>query len=214
MTLTKLIDVIKSFSLSYSLTKPRDSSVSLPPFNTGSPPNPDVLLLLNFSTPQRAALLGAKNTKALLYTPANEHFGIVPIEAMICGVPVLACASGGPTESVLDPTYIPPDGASAQEQVSADDLTGWLREPVPEKWAEALAEIAALTEQEREALGARAIARAKALFGMEAMACGIEQGLYEAVKMGPVRELGWVLAILALGLATVGAIFVRIVSSL
>lgn len=39
---------------------------------------------------------------ALLYTPENEHFGIVPLEAMYMSRPVIACNSGGPTETVID----------------------------------------------------------------------------------------------------------------
>jgi len=38
----------------------------------------------------------------LVYTPSNEHFGIVPLEAMVAGVPVLAANSGGPLETVVD----------------------------------------------------------------------------------------------------------------
>jgi alpha-1,3/alpha-1,6-mannosyltransferase len=30
----------------------------------------------------------------------DEHFGIVPLEAMAARLPVIACDSGGPTESV------------------------------------------------------------------------------------------------------------------
>lgn len=41
-----------------------------------------------------------KRCDVLLYTPSNEHFGIVPIEAMYMGKPVIACNSGGPTETV------------------------------------------------------------------------------------------------------------------
>ncbi|KAF6205051.1 hypothetical protein GE061_019218 [Apolygus lucorum] len=37
----------------------------------------------------------------LVYTPPNEHFGIVPLEAMYVGKPVVACNSGGPTETVV-----------------------------------------------------------------------------------------------------------------
>lgn len=36
----------------------------------------------------------------LIYTPHNEHFGIVPLEAMYCEKPVIAVNSGGPTETV------------------------------------------------------------------------------------------------------------------
>ncbi|KRZ26240.1 Alpha-1,3/1,6-mannosyltransferase ALG2 [Trichinella pseudospiralis] len=41
------------------------------------------------------------NCTALVYTPSNEHFGIVPLEAMYCQVPVIACNSGGPMETIL-----------------------------------------------------------------------------------------------------------------
>lgn len=52
------------------------------------------------------------NTASLLiYTPQNEHFGIVPIEAMLAGVPVLATNTGGPLETIYD------------------GRTGWLRSP-------------------------------------------------------------------------------------
>ncbi|CAG2171761.1 unnamed protein product [Oppiella nova] len=37
---------------------------------------------------------------ALLYTPDNEHFGIVPLEAMYMSRPVIAVNSGGPRETV------------------------------------------------------------------------------------------------------------------
>ncbi|XP_076622074.1 alpha-1,3/1,6-mannosyltransferase Alg2 isoform X1 [Colletes latitarsis] len=39
--------------------------------------------------------------KILLYTPPNEHFGIVPLEAMYTCKPVIAHNSGGPKESVI-----------------------------------------------------------------------------------------------------------------
>jgi alpha-1,3/alpha-1,6-mannosyltransferase len=37
-----------------------------------------------------------------VYTPVNEHFGIVPVEAMYCEKPVVAVGSGGPLETVAD----------------------------------------------------------------------------------------------------------------
>lgn len=42
-----------------------------------------------------------RSSLALLYTPQNEHFGIVPVEAMSRGLPVIAMKSGGPMETVV-----------------------------------------------------------------------------------------------------------------
>lgn len=47
---------------------------------------------------QRSLLLAA--CRAVVYTPQHEHFGIVPLEAMAAGRPVVAVNNGGPTESV------------------------------------------------------------------------------------------------------------------
>ena len=58
------------------------------------------------------------NCSILLYTPAGEHFGIVPLEAMYCGTPVLAVNSGGPLETV------------------EHGVTGWLVDGQPNAWSE------------------------------------------------------------------------------
>lgn len=42
------------------------------------------------------------NAAALLYPVSDEDFGIVPVEAMGYGVPVIAHNSGGPRETVID----------------------------------------------------------------------------------------------------------------
>ncbi len=55
---------------------------------------------------------------ALLYPSLSEPWGIVPVEAMALGRPVLAVNNGGPTESV------------------ADGETGFLLEPTPQAFAE------------------------------------------------------------------------------
>lgn len=60
----------------------------------------DVIFVPSFSLPQRSWLL--ENSACLVYTPSNEHFGIVPLEAMLSGVPVVAVASGGPIETIID----------------------------------------------------------------------------------------------------------------
>lgn len=48
----------------------------------------------SFTDQQKLLLL--EKARAVLYTPHNEHFGIVPVEAMYAGKPVIAVNSGGP----------------------------------------------------------------------------------------------------------------------
>ena len=73
----------------------------------------------SFTNDQRLVLMDA--CRAVVYTPDKEHFGIVPIEAMYAGCPVVAVASGGPLESVVD------------------QVTGYLKEGTPDAFAEAFA---------------------------------------------------------------------------
>ena len=56
---------------------------------------------LGFVTDQKLRQLYA-NAKALIYPVEDEDFGIVPVEAMAFGTPVIAHASGGPLETVVD----------------------------------------------------------------------------------------------------------------
>ncbi|KAK9364791.1 hypothetical protein V1509DRAFT_635166 [Lipomyces kononenkoae] len=74
-----------------------------------------VLFCPSVSSPVRNGLLSA--CRALTYTPVNEHFGIVPLEAMLMNVPVIATTSGGPLETVDDGT------------------TGWLRPADVSAWS-------------------------------------------------------------------------------
>lgn len=59
----------------------------------------NVTFIRSFSDTQKVALL--EHCNCLLYTPSNEHFGLVPIEAMYMRRPVIAVNSGGPLETVL-----------------------------------------------------------------------------------------------------------------
>ncbi|KZT74049.1 glycosyltransferase family 4 protein [Daedalea quercina L-15889] len=197
MTLVALIDRAKANSLSFNLITPSSSRINIPPFDTTST-EPDVLFLLNFTTAQRSALLSAPSTLALLYTPMNEHFGIGPVEAMVCGLPVLACNGGGPTESVVDGP--------------AEERTGWLRPPEPEVWAEALTEVVGLSAEDRQALAVRAKKRAAENFGMEAMAKGLEGTLKEAAAMGPVVMNSSLVMLFYAFLAVLAALAVRLCS--
>lgn len=67
-----------------------------------------VLFLLSVPGVFKTTLL--QNARLLLYTPSNEHFGIVPVEAMQHGLPVLASNTGGPLETIVE------------------NETGWLRD--------------------------------------------------------------------------------------
>ena len=57
---------------------------------------------------------------AVLFTPLNEDWGMAVLEGMLRSKPVMANASGGPTESV------------------EAGATGWLLEPTVEAWADAI----------------------------------------------------------------------------
>jgi hypothetical protein len=73
---------------------------------------------LDISDSERATLF--QTALCVVYTPDKEHFGIVPLEAMYAGTPVLAVNSGGPTETIKD------------------GETGFLREPTPEDFGDAI----------------------------------------------------------------------------
>ncbi|KAG2322822.1 hypothetical protein Bca52824_016035 [Brassica carinata] len=78
-----------------------------------------VNFITSCSTAERNELLSS--CLCVLYTPTDEHFGIVPLEAMAAYKPVIACNSGGPVETVKN-------GA-----------TGYLCEPSPEDFSSAMA---------------------------------------------------------------------------
>jgi alpha-1,3/alpha-1,6-mannosyltransferase len=58
----------------------------------------EVYFAMNLTAGQRDCAL--QHAVAVLYTPENEHFGIIPLEAMVRGTPVIASQSGGPLETV------------------------------------------------------------------------------------------------------------------
>ena len=80
-----------------------------------------------------------RRCRALVFPTLNEDFGMVPLEAMACGAPVIAVNAGGPRESVVP------------------GETGWLVPPTPEAFADAI-----LDATSARAAEMRAAARARA----------------------------------------------------
>ncbi|KAK3683917.1 glycosyltransferase family 4 protein [Podospora appendiculata] len=108
----------------------------------------DVHVVFLLSVPHALKELLLARARLLVYTPANEHFGIVPLEAMLRGVPVLAADTGGPTETVVE------------------GVTGWLRDPedVP-RWTEVMDRVLnRMSEGERARIGAAGVERVKGQF--------------------------------------------------
>lgn len=124
-------------------------------------PRGQLLMLRNVSDEAKQALLAGM--RALVYTPSSEHFGIVPVEAMMHGRPVIAVNNGGPCESV---------GDLATEPESAG---GILCEPSPATFGEAmtrLASDAAFAAKLGEQGKARATAQfSTAIFGDKLTEC-------------------------------------------
>ncbi|KAL7418615.1 Alpha-1,3-mannosyltransferase-like protein [Cryptotrichosporon argae] len=189
-TLSSLQSLATSLDLSHhTLTSP--TSPAAPPTQ--------ILFVLNFTTTQRTALLLAPSTRALLYTPANEHFGIVPIEAAACGVPVLAADSGGPTETVIDL-------ALSNAQPTNDDGTGVLCPPRPALWAEAIAALLSLTDGRRATLAAAAKRRVDDRFSLDILGREMEAACAEVAAMRSYHdELGDRLIYAGAGLMALGA---------
>ncbi|AFR95203.1 alpha-1,3/alpha-1,6-mannosyltransferase [Cryptococcus neoformans C23] len=144
------------------------------PSSSPVPPNTQIIFLLNFSSAQRAHLLTSPSTLALLYTPTNEHFGIVPIEAGACGLPVLACDTGGPVETIVD-FSIPSN---------AENGTGLLRPPRAEEWAPALTTLLHLSSSQRSLISQSGQTRIAENFSLATMGTQLEKACRDALAMG------------------------------
>ncbi|ORX67074.1 UDP-Glycosyltransferase/glycogen phosphorylase [Linderina pennispora] len=131
----------------------------------------DVLFLPSFTENQRAFLLST--ALCILYTPSNEHLGIVPLEAMYMRVPVVAVNSGGPRETVLH------------------GKTGYLCEPDQQEFAKAIVKIIGMSNDKRRAMGELGHARVKDGFGLDAFGSKLE-GMFSDMRKRPLYA-SWVL---------------------
>ncbi|KAL8931038.1 MAG: hypothetical protein Q9208_000140 [Pyrenodesmia sp. 3 TL-2023] len=163
------------------------------------PDDIQVLFLLSVPAQLKTMLLSA--ARLLIYTPTNEHFGIVPLEAMLAGVPVLAADSGGPLETVLE------------------GKTGWLRDAEDvAKWTETMRRVLwEMSDEELQAMGAEGKKRVGSEFSERKLAARLDEEI-EAMLEAPRQEvLGVPALLLGVGfgvmvLAVVGMLVYRLMS--
>ena len=116
-----------------------------------------ILFLLSVPDTLKTRLL--TTARLLIYTPQNEHFGIVPLEAMLARVPVLATNTGGPLETIYD------------------GRTGWLRSPEKvEQWTAVLRKpLIPSSEDSLKLMGERGRERVLAEFSHTKMTKALEE---------------------------------------
>ena len=183
----ELVSVTESLGLRTATTKNIVTALSIPD-------DIEVLFLLSVPSQLKSMLLNA--ARLLVYTPSNEHFGIVPLEAMLAGVPVLAANTGGPRETIVD------------------GETGWLR-PVDdvEQWTEVMKRVLFdYTEEHLAHIGETGLKRVKEEFSETKMAHRLDEEIRAMVKAPRVdaTEIPDVL----LGLGVFGVVVIAVVGTL
>jgi alpha-1,3/alpha-1,6-mannosyltransferase len=186
-TYRHLRDLSDSLQLTHATRRDHGSSA-----NDLSDENADVIFLLSVPHELKVRLL--QSASLLLYTPENEHFGIVPLEAMLAGVPVLATNTGGPLETIYD------------------GRTGWLRGPDKvQQWTDVMRKpLIPSSGATLRAMGTRGRERVRAEFSQTKMTESFDrevQGLIRYSGARPGIFPRWLLpALLLTFVALVGAL--------
>lgn len=128
------------------------------------PASINVLFLLSVPSAFKETLLSSSSL--LLYTPSYEHFGIVPVEAMYAGLPVLADNTGGPLETIVE------------------GKTGWLRSSKEiSGWTEVINYVLQrMSSAERQDMAAFAKQRVEREFSLHAMGERLQDQIDEMVQ--------------------------------
>jgi glycosyltransferase involved in cell wall biosynthesis len=108
------------------------------------------------------------SASALLFTPRNEDWGIVPLEAMAAGTPVISVDNGGPRESLVH------------------DETGWLLPPDPVEFARLMATVVGADPRRLASLRSTARRRATA-FGWDAFTTRVDDVMQDVAEQ---RDVG------------------------
>jgi len=152
----------------------------------------DVAVLFLLSVPETLKQSLLDSADLLIYTPRNEHFGIVPLEAMLNGVPVLAANEGGPLETVVE------------------GETGWLRDVMNvSSWTEVMQKVISETRSDPEGLkkmGQAGRARVIDKFSQRKMALNLNQCLDE-LKTAKRPEIVNVFAVTAVAVVLFATVF-------
>lgn len=177
----ELVALSESLGLRSATTKNIVTALSVPD-------DIEVLFLLSVPASLKSMLLNA--ARLLVYTPSQEHFGIVPLEAMLAGVPVLAADSGGPLETVVD------------------GKTGWLRSVDDVKqWTQVMGMVLhEMSEEQLKEMGEAGRSRVKAEFSERKMAERLDEVIEEMVNAP--RQAALSLQDLLLGLGVVGMLLI------
>jgi glycosyltransferase involved in cell wall biosynthesis len=109
---------------------------------------------------------------AVVFTAPNEDWGVVPLEAMASGAPVLAVDAGGPRESVIH------------------NVTGWLLPPTPWAFAEQMRQVAGPSGS--KLISRRAVRRRAQQFAADTFVARLDDIMEEVALSGkatpPVRS--------------------------
>lgn len=150
-------------------------------------------ILPNISDAKRAEFL--RTATCVLYTPDREHFGIVPVEAMYAGSPVVAVASGGPMETVVD------------------GVTGFLRPQTPEAFASAIRKFVEEPGLSHR-MGMKGHAHVAKTFSLETFGETLETELMTMVKTAETGSDFFELGERAGTYLAMGAVFIAIIVAL
>ncbi|KAJ6232695.1 alpha amylase [Anaeramoeba flamelloides] len=123
----------------------------------------DQTIFVRSFTEQQASYL-LWRASCLVYTPINEHFGIVPVEAMWAGCPVVATNTGGPLESVKN------------------GITGFLSEPNENEFGSSIKKI--LTNKElQKKMGLAGKERVQRKFSLNAFSENLDNYVKETIQV-------------------------------
>lgn len=152
-THTSLENLASSLNLTHSTIRNPTSPSDLSTLD----PSIQIIFLTSIPASLKTTLL--HHASLLVYTPTNEHFGIVPLEAMLARTPVLATNTGGPLETIYD------------------GRTGWLRSPSRvDQWTEVMRKpLIASSRGNLAGMGEKGRERVLAEFGEAKMGAEIER---------------------------------------